>query len=97
MRSTFDDVHRRSLDDPEGFWGEAARAIDWTRQWDRVLDDSNPPFYRWFTGGELNTCHNCLDRHVAAGNGDRTALIYDSAMSGTKRSSGSVSDVIRRP
>ncbi|MDZ4735200.1 MAG: propionyl-CoA synthetase [Rhodospirillaceae bacterium] len=86
MRGTFDDVHRRSLDDPEGFWAEAARAIDWTRKWDRVLDDSNPPFYRWFAGGELNTCYNCLDRHVAAGNGDRTALIYDSAMSGTKRS-----------
>jgi propionyl-CoA synthetase len=86
MRGTFDEVYRRSLDDPEGFWAAAAGAIDWTRKWDRVLDASRAPFYRWFAGGALNTCHNCLDRHVAAGNGDRTALIYDSAMSGTKRS-----------
>ncbi|MEX2200701.1 MAG: acetyl-coenzyme A synthetase N-terminal domain-containing protein, partial [Dongiaceae bacterium] len=86
MGGTFDEVYRRSLDDPEGFWAAAAGAIDWTRKWDRVLDASRAPFYRWFAGGELNTCHNCLDRHVAAGNGDRTALIYDSAMSGTKRS-----------
>jgi propionyl-CoA synthetase len=86
MRRTFDEVYRRSLDDPEGFWAAAAGAIDWTRQWDRVLDASRAPFYRWFAGGELNTCHNCLDRHVAAGKGDRTALIYDSAMSGAKRS-----------
>jgi len=84
MGATFDAVWRRSIDDPEGFWGEAAQAIDWTRKWDRVLDASRKPFYRWFAGGELNTCHNCLDRHVAAGRGDRTALIYDSAMTGEK-------------
>ena len=49
------EVHRRSLADPEGFWAEQARAIDWTRPWDTVLDASNPPFYRWFAGAELNT------------------------------------------
>ena len=78
----YDEVHRRSLEDPEAFWAEAAEEIDWTRRWDKVLDDSNPPFYRWFAGGELNTCHNALDRHVAAGRGDQPALIYDSPITG---------------
>ncbi|HUA50957.1 MAG TPA: propionyl-CoA synthetase [Candidatus Sulfotelmatobacter sp.] len=78
-------THRRSLEDPEGFWGEAARAIDWVKPWERVLDRSNPPFYRWFTGGQVNTCHNALDRHVAAGRGAQTALIYDSPVSGAQR------------
>ncbi len=80
----YSEAYQRALHDPEGFWGEAAAAIDWIRPWDRVLDDSNPPFYRWFTGGVLNTCHNALDRHVAAGRGDQPALIHDSPVSGTK-------------
>src|SRR5439155_3988126 len=80
----FDDVYRRSLADPEGFWAEAARRIDWIEPWEKVLDRSNPPFDRWFTGGQLNTCYNCLDRHIAAGNGDRLALIYDSPVTETK-------------
>lgn len=79
------EAYRRALDDPEGFWGEAAAAIDWDRRWDRVLDDSNAPFYRWFAGARLNTCFNALDRHVAAGHGDRIALIYDSPVTGTVR------------
>jgi propionyl-CoA synthetase len=79
------EAYRRALDDPEGFWGGAAAAIDWDRRWDRVLDGSNAPLYRWFAGGRLNTCHNTLDRHVAAGHGDRVALIYDSPVTGTVR------------
>ncbi len=79
------DSYARSLADPEGFWLEAARAIDWTRMPRRVLDASRAPFYRWFADGVLNTCYNALDRHVAAGNGDRTALIYDSPVTDTKR------------
>ena len=85
MGAKFDAVYRESIGNPEQFWAEAAQAIDWTRKWDRVLDDTRKPFYRWFAGGELNTCHNCLDRHVAGGRGDRAALIYDSAMTGEKR------------
>ena len=69
---------RRSLADPEGFWGEAAAAIDWERRWDSVLDQSRKPFYRWFRGGRLNTCWNALDRHVERGRGEQLALIYDS-------------------
>ena len=84
----FDDVYRRSLDHPDGFWGEAAEAIHWDRQPDRVLDDSRAPFYRWFPGGTLNTCFNALDRWVDGGRGvertrgDQVALIYDSPVTG---------------
>ncbi len=73
------EMRRRSLDDPSGFWGQVAEEIDWAKRWDRVLDDTNPPFCRWFPGGELNTCYNALDRHVAT-RGNQAALIYDSAV-----------------
>ena len=76
------ETHRRSIERPEEFWAEAAAAIDWERRWDRVLDRSRPPFYRWFAGARLNTCWNALDRHVAAGCGERTALIWDSPVTG---------------
>jgi len=79
----FEETYRRSLDDPEGFWGEAARAIDWDEPWERVLDDSRAPFYRWFAGGRLNTCHNALDRHVDGGRADQLALVYDSPVTDT--------------
>ena len=78
-------TYERSLSDANGFWGEAAAAIDWETPPPVVLDDSAPPFYRWFTGGRLNTCANALDRHVAAGRGDQAALIYDSPVTGTER------------
>ncbi|MGA8220251.1 MAG: propionyl-CoA synthetase [Candidatus Acidiferrales bacterium] len=68
----------RSIQDPQAFWAEAAAAIHWYRKWDKVLDDSRAPFYRWFTGGQLNTCYNALDLHVENGRADQTALIYDS-------------------
>ncbi|MDD1653063.1 MAG: propionyl-CoA synthetase [Methanomicrobiales archaeon] len=85
MPEPFAEAYRRSLEDPEGFWGDAARSVDWYRPWDRVRDDSRPPFTRWFPGGIVNTCHNALDRHVDAGNGDRVALMYDSPVTGTVR------------
>src|SRR5579872_7550476 len=81
----YSEVFRRSLADPEGFWGEAARAIDWYRAPASVLDDSNPPFYRWFPDGVLNTCFNALERHVRDGRGGQAALIYDSPVTGTQR------------
>jgi len=74
----------RAMRDPEGFWADAARLIDWDRPWDRVLDDSNKPFYRWFSGAMLNTCHNAVDRHVAAGRGEQAAIIYDSPVTDTR-------------
>ncbi len=81
----YEDAFRRSLSDPNGFWAEAAQAIDWYTEPATILDDSNPPFYRWFAGGTLNTCYNALDRQVANGRADQHALIYDSPVTGTKR------------
>ena len=85
MSGQYAAAYARSLSDPDSFWGEAAESIHWTRRWERVLDDSNPPMYRWFTGGELNTCYNALDVHVETGRGDQPALIYDSPVTATSR------------
>src|ERR1700731_558763 len=79
------EAFERSLADPEGFWGEAGKGIDWYTAPPQVIDASNPPFYRWFAGGVLNTCFNALDRHVRDGRGDQAALIYDSPVTGTSR------------
>ena len=73
------------LADPEEFWRRAAEAVTWTRPPERILDDDNPPFYRWFPDGALNTCANALDRHIAQ-RGDQTALIYDSPVTGVRDS-----------
>ncbi len=83
--SKFLEIHRRSIENPSEFWAEAAEGIDWERRWDKVLDDSNAPIYRWFTGGRLNTCYNALDRHVASGRGEQAAIIYDSPVTGSQR------------
>jgi propionyl-CoA synthetase len=79
------DEHDRSLTEPAKFWADAARSIHWYKQWHTVLDDSNKPFYRWFVGGEVNTCYNALDRHVENGRADQIALIYDSPVTQTIR------------
>ena len=78
MTSRYEEVRARSVDDPEGFWAEAADEIHWYKKWHKVFDDSNKPFYRWFVGGEVNTCYNAVDRHVENGRADQVALIYDS-------------------
>jgi len=78
----YEEARRRSLAEPDAFWGEAASLIDWVTPPTRVLDDSAAPLYRWFSDGELNTCANALDRHVAAGRGEHLALIHDSAVTG---------------
>src|SRR5919197_1040757 len=83
MNSRYDEVYTQWRENPEGFWAEAAEAIHWYKKWDRVLDSSRPPFYRWFTGGMVNTCYNALDRHVESGRGDQPALIYDSPVTST--------------
>jgi propionyl-CoA synthetase len=79
------EAFHRSLADPEGFWGEAAKDIEWYTAPTVVLDASNPPFYHWFADGVLNTCFNALDRHVRDGRGGQAALIYDSPVTGTQR------------
>ncbi|MDP7344086.1 MAG: propionyl-CoA synthetase [Alphaproteobacteria bacterium] len=78
MAEKFEQVYARALADPEGFWAKAAEALIWDRKWDKVLDADDAPFYRWFTGGMLNTCYNALDRHVENGRVDQPALIHDS-------------------
>ncbi|MBF0302547.1 MAG: propionyl-CoA synthetase [Desulfamplus sp.] len=85
MSNLYKDAYEKSLNDPDGFWGPVAEDCHWYKKWDKVLDDSNKPFYRWFTGGEMNTCYNALDLHIDNGKGDRTALIYDSPVTDTKR------------
>jgi propionyl-CoA synthetase len=83
--ASYPETYRRSLDDPEGFWLEAAGLVDWAAAPTQALDPSRPPFYRWFPDASLNTCYNALDRHIDAGHGDRTALIADSAYTGIRR------------
>ncbi len=68
-------VHEEAEKDPQGFWlGQAKELLDWETEPSEALDDSNPPFYKWFADGRINASYNCLDRHVEAGNGDRVAL-----------------------
>ncbi|MEL6186579.1 MAG: AMP-binding protein, partial [Myxococcota bacterium] len=81
----YEETHARSMTDPEGFWGEAAQAIAWSKPPAQVLDATQAPMYRWFSGGELNTCYECLDRHVEEGFGDQPALVYDSPVTDTSR------------
>ena len=83
MTNLYDAAFEKSIKDPNGFWGEAGESVHWYKKWDKVLDDSNKPFYRWFTGGEINTCYNALDYHVDQGRGSQAALIYDSPVTDT--------------
>ncbi len=83
--TTYAEVYKAWQADPESFWMEQAKAIDWIKPPSKALDDSNPPFYRWFADGVCNTCWNAVDRHVERGNGDRIAIIYDSPVTDTKR------------
>ena len=83
MTSRYDDVHARSISDPDAFWAEVAEDVHWYKTWDAVLDGSRKPFYRWYTGAEVNTCYNALDVHVENGRGDQAALIYDSPVTDT--------------
>ncbi|HVV11856.1 propionyl-CoA synthetase [Amycolatopsis sp.] len=82
---TYAEEYQRSLTDPEGFWLDAAKAIDWVREPSRALDSSGAPLFRWFPDGELNTTYNALDRHVEGGRGEQAALIWDSPVTSTTR------------
>ncbi|MBT8038795.1 MAG: propionyl-CoA synthetase [Gammaproteobacteria bacterium] len=78
-------TYQQSIEQPDTFWAEAAQALHWDSPWDKVLDDSDAPFYKWFSGGEMNTCYNALDRHCENGRAGQAALIYDSAVTGQAR------------
>jgi len=80
---TFDAVFQQSIENPEEFWREAAKDITWYKEYDKVLDSSNAPFYKWFPGGKMNTCYNAVDRHVENGRAEQNAIIYDSPVTNT--------------
>ena len=85
MKSRYPESYRRSMADPEGFWAEAAGAIDWTTPARSVFDPDAGIYGRWFVGAECNACHNAVDRHVAQGRGEQAAIVYDSPVTGAKR------------
>ncbi|WP_168583620.1 propionyl-CoA synthetase [Gephyromycinifex aptenodytis] len=80
------EVHDRSSNDPAAFWADVASGVDWIHPPTTTLDDSRPPFYRWYADGTMNTCFNALDRHVAAGRGEQAAVHYESPVTGASRS-----------
>ncbi|MBP1912107.1 acyl-coenzyme A synthetase/AMP-(fatty) acid ligase [Thermococcus stetteri] len=75
---SFREEHKRSIENLEEFWAEQAKVIDWFKTWEKVLDDSKAPFFRWFVGGQLNASYNALDRHIKAGKRNRAAIIWES-------------------
>ena len=85
MSTTYHEVYAHWRSAPEAFWAEAADGVHWYRRWDAILDRSRAPFYRWFAGGEVNSCYNALDRHVENGRAEQVALIYDSPVTSTVR------------
>ena len=84
MSVKFNKIYEQSINDPEKFWGEAADDIFWFKKPTKILNKSNPPFYKWYEDGVTNTCYNALDFHIDQGKGDKTALIYDSPITGNK-------------
>ena len=85
MSQKYEKTFAESISNKEDFWAKAAEEVRWTKKFNQTLFADNPPFYRWFKGGKINTCFNAIDIHVEEGNGDRTALIFDSAMTNTKK------------
>ena len=77
---SYQKVYNDWKQDPLGFWKNQAKEITWYKAPDKILDDSKKPFYNWFTGGAINACYNCVDRHIENGKGEDIAIIYDSAM-----------------
>ncbi|ACT59577.1 propionyl-CoA synthetase [Hirschia baltica] len=78
-------LRENAINSPQEYWAEASKLVDWMIPPETILDDSNPPFYRWYRGGVMNTCYNAVDRHVDAGRGEQIAIIYDSPVTGKKR------------
>ena len=98
IRSVYDDTYACALARPEEYWAAAAEDLYWDRRWDRVFDDTRPPYYRWFRGGMLNTCYNALDLHVDRGRAKQRALVYDSPVTDTAReyTYGELRDAVAR-
>lgn len=73
----YKELHKKSIENPDTFWAEAADELHWFKKWDRVMDDSDKPFYKWFTGGKTNLCYNCVDRHLDGPNRNKAAIIWE--------------------
>ena len=84
MKNNFKEIYHDSLKKPEEFWKNISEDVFWFKKPNRILNKSNPPFYKWFEDGVTNTCYNALDTHIDQGRGDKTALIYDSPITGNK-------------
>ena len=80
----YNEQYQRSILDPESYWGEISKNTVWFKPWQKVLDNSNPPFAKWFVGGKLNMCYNAIDRHVDEGHGDAAAIAWDSPITANK-------------
>ncbi len=85
MNRNYLDIYKKSIEQPEEFWKEVSEEIFWFKKPTKILNKSNPPFYKWFEDGVTNTCYNALDIHIDNGRSDRTALIYDSPITGNKK------------
>jgi propionyl-CoA synthetase len=85
VAGTYQRAYDEAARDPERFWAQAGEAIHWLKPWDMVLDSTDAPLYRWFTGGQLNTCYNAIDYQVEHGRADQAAVIYDSPVTGVRR------------
>jgi propionyl-CoA synthetase len=83
MTQSYQTLYQQWQEDPQRFWAEAAEAVDWYKKWDTILDESEAPIYRWYSGAEVNSCYNALDRHVGNGRSHQLALIYDSPVTDT--------------
>ena len=84
MSENFNEIYQESIKNPEKFWQDASHDIFWFKKPTKILNKSNPPFYKWYEDGVTNTCYNALDYHIDNGKGDKTALIYDSPITGNK-------------
>ena len=84
MKKDLSAIYNQSIENPEEFWGEVAKDVFWFRKPTKILNNSKPPFYKWFEDGTTNTCYNALDLHIDNGKGEKTALIYDSPITGNK-------------
>ena len=84
MSDKFNKIYEQSINNPEKFWDEASNDIFWFKKPTKILNKSNPPFYKWYEDGATNTCYNALDIHIDQGNGEKIALIYDSPITGNK-------------
>jgi len=85
MATKYQDIYQRSIKDPQDFWSEVANDIFWYKKPTKILNSDNPPFYKWFQDGVTNTCYNAVDLHVKKGKGEKTAIIYDSPITNSKK------------